>query len=374
MDQHFARTEMLPPMAPPITERGAVKWLRENLFSTPFNIALTLAGLAAIVWLIAASLPWWLNSVWTASSLTECRQIVEASAGPGATGACWAMIREWWGAFLFGFYPPDQWWRPILAFGFLFAALAPVLFSGQKRNLTIVLGAVAAFLLVTLYLAAAPGLVFAAAILVVAALLALVQVMPGKLIWVTLIYPALCFWLLWGGPIWSPIVAMAGFGVLYAVFRLASPFIGLAPAAGAGVVAAVLWWLYLDAPLVSEIQSALPFGLQSINSDQFGGFLLAIVIGVTGISFSLPIGILLALGRQSDMLIVKTLSVGFIEFIRGVPLITLLFTASLLLQYFLPPGTNFDIILRVIILVTFFAAAYRAEGSPGGPAALPRGQ
>ena len=66
MDQHFARTEMLPPMAPPITERGAVKWLRENLFSTPFNIALTLAGLAAIVWLITASLPWWLNSVWTA--------------------------------------------------------------------------------------------------------------------------------------------------------------------------------------------------------------------------------------------------------------------------------------------------------------------
>ncbi len=417
MDQHFARTEMLPPMAPPITERGAVKWLRENLFSTPFNIALTLAGLAAIVWLITASLPWWLNSVWTASSLTECRQIVEASAGPGATGACWAMIREWWGAFLFGFYPPDQWWRPILAFGFLFAALAPVLFSGQKRNLTIVLAAVAAFLLVTLYLAAAPGLVFAAAILVVAALLALVQVMPGKLIWVTLIYPALCFWLLWGGPIWSPIVAMAGFGVLYAVFRLASPFIGLAPAAGAGVVAAVLWWLYVDVPLVdflsmlsmqavdlsqvglpSDVTQAVetlatdiaaeiglpaaqvydvtrdPLALTPINSDQFGGFLLAIVIGVTGISFSLPIGILLALGRQSDMLIVKTLSVGFIEFIRGVPLITLLFTASLLLQYFLPPGTNFDIILRVIILVTFFAAAYLAEVIRGGLAALPRGQ
>jgi len=118
----------------------------------------------------------------------------------------------------------------------------------------------------------------------------------------------------------------------------------------------------------------LPFGLQAINSDQFGGFLLAIVIGVTGISFSLPIGILLALGRQSDMLIVKTLSVGFIEFIRGVPLITLLFTASLLLQYFLPPGTNFDIILRVIILVTVFAAAYLAEVIRGGLAALPRGQ
>jgi general L-amino acid transport system permease protein len=374
MDHHFARTEMLPPQAPPITERGAVKWLRENLFSTPFNIALTLFGVATIYYLISSSLPWWLNSVWNASSLSECRAIVEASAGEGATGACWAMIREWWGAFIFGFYPPDQWWRPILAFGFLFAALAPVLFAGQAGNLTKVLGAVGLFLLLTLYLSSAPATVFILAILLVGGMLALAQLRPGQLLLFTALYPALCFWLLWGGSIWSPLVAMAGFGVLYAVFRLASPFIGLSPAAGAGVLAAVLWWLYLDVPVVGALQSILPFGLQAINSDQFGGFLLAIVIGVTGISFSLPIGILLALGRQSDMLIVKTLSVGFIEFIRGVPLITLLFTASLLLQYFLPPGTNFDIILRVIILVTFFAAAYLAEVIRGGLAALPRGQ
>lgn len=374
MDQHFARTQMLPALPPPVSERGAIKWLIENLFSTPFNVALTLFGGVVIWWLISASLPWWLNSVWNASSLSECREIVIASAGEGATGACWAMIRQWWGAFIFGFYPPDQWWRPILAFGLLFAALAPVLFSGQKRNLTIVLVAVAVFLLLTLYLAATPALAFGLAALLVVGMLGLAQVQPGKLLWFTLIYPALCFWLLWGGSIWSPLVAMAGFGVLYAVFRLASPFIGLAPAAGAGVLAAVLWWLYLDEALVGVLQSAVPLALQSINSDQFGGFLLAIVIGVTGISFSLPIGILLALGRQSDMLIVKTLSVGFIEFIRGVPLITLLFTASLLLQYFLPPGTNFDIILRVIILVTFFAAAYLAEVIRGGLAALPRGQ
>jgi general L-amino acid transport system permease protein len=374
MDHHFARTEMLPPQAPPITERGAVKWLRENLFSTPFNIALTLFGVATIYYLISSSLPWWLNSVWNASSLSECRAIVEASAGEGATGACWAMIREWWGAFIFGFYPPDQWWRPILAFGFLFAALAPVLFAGQAGNLTKVLGAVGLFLLLTLYLSSAPATVFILAILLVGGMLALAQLRPGQLLLFTALYPALCFWLLWGGSIWSPVVAMAGFGVLYAVFRFASPIIGLSPAAGAGVLAAVLWWLYLDVPVVGALQSILPFGLQAINSDQFGGFLLAIVIGVTGISFSLPIGILLALGRQSDMLIVKTLSVGFIEFIRGVPLITLLFTASLLLQYFLPPGTNFDIILRVIILVTFFAAAYLAEVIRGGLAALPRGQ
>ena len=374
MAQGFNRTEMLPPLPPPITERGAVKWMRENLFSTPLNIVLTILGALFVYWIVASSLPWWLNSVWNAESLSQCREIVQASAGKGETGACWASIRVWWGAFLFGFYPPAEWWRPILAFGLLFAALAPVLYSGQKRNLSLLLGAVATFLLLTLYLAQAPASAFVLAMALVAGLIALAQVLPGKLLWFTLVYPALCFWLLWGGSIWSPIVAMAGFAVLYAVFRLASPLIGLAPAAGAGVVAAALWWLYLDVPLVDALRSMLPLEILSINSDQFGGFLLATVIGVTGISFSLPIGILLALGRQSDMLIVKTLSVGFIEFVRGVPLITLLFTASLLLQYFLPPGTNFDIILRVIILVTFFAAAYLAEVIRGGLAALPRGQ
>ena len=95
---------------------------------------------------------------------------------------------------------------------------------------------------------------------------------------------------------------------------------------------------------------------------------------MTGIALSLPIGILLALGRKSDMPLVKWICVGFIEFIRGVPLITLLFTASLLLNYFLPPGTNFDIVLRVVIMVTLFAAAYMAEVVRGGFAALPRGQ
>jgi len=374
MDKHFARTDMLPPLPPPITERGAVKWLRENLFSTPFNIALTLFGAAVIYWIVASSLPWWLRSVWTANSLSECRDIVTATYGEGATGACWAMIRQWWGAFIFGFYPPEEWWRPVTAFGLLLAALAPVLFAGQTRNLTIVLGGVAIFLVVALYLASTPAAAYGLVIVLVIGMLVLAQVAPGKLLAFTLLFPALCFWLLWGGSVWAPIVAMAGFAVLFAVFRLASSVIGLAPAAGAGIVAAVLWWLYLDVPVVNALQSVVPFGLTPINSDQFGGFLLAIVIGVTGISFSLPIGILLALGRQSDMLIVKTLSVGFIEFIRGVPLITLLFTASLLLQYFLPPGTNFDVILRVIILVTFFAAAYLAEVIRGGLAALPRGQ
>ena len=324
----FVRTAILPAQAPPLTEKGAIKWLRENLFSGWFNTILTLVGLWAIYSLISASLPWWLNGVWNASSLGECREIVAAAAGPDATGACWAMVRERWHQFLFGFYPQEQYWRPILAFVLLFVAIAPVLF----------------------------------------------QALPRRMMWLSVFYPAVAFFLLWGGPVWTPVVAMLGFVVLLVAYRLLVAPLGVVLAASIGVVLAILWWLFLDAPVAEGLTSLAPIGLEPMASDRFGGFLLALTIGVTAISFSLPMGILLAPGRQSDMFLIKTLSVGFIEFIRGVPLITLLFTASLLLQYFLPPNTNFDLILRVIILVTFFAAAYIAEVIRGGLAALPRGQ
>jgi general L-amino acid transport system permease protein len=324
----FVRTAILPAQAPPLTEKGAIKWLRENLFSGWFNTILTLVGLWAIYSLISASLPWWLNGVWNASSLGECREIVAAAAGPDATGACWAMVRERWHQFLFGFYPQEQYWRPILAFVLLFVAIAPVLF----------------------------------------------QALPRRMMWLSVLYPAVAFFLLWGGPVWTPVVAMLGFVVLLVAYRLLVARLGVVLAASTGVVLAILWWLFLDAPVAEGLTALAPIGLEPVASDRFGGFLLALTIGVTAISFSLPMGILLALGRQSDMFLIKTLSVGFIEFIRGVPLITLLFTASLLLQYFLPPNTNFDLILRVIILVTFFAAAYIAEVIRGGLAALPRGQ
>ena len=324
----FVRTAILPAQEPPLTEKGVIKWLRENLFSGWFNTILTLVGLWAIYSLISASLPWWLNGVWTASSLGECREIVAATAGPDATGACWAMVRERWHQFLFGFYPQEQYWRPILAFVLLFVAIAPVLF----------------------------------------------QALPRRMMWLSVIYPAVAFFLLWGGPVWTPVVAMLGFVVLLVAYRLLVAPLGVVLAASIGVVLAILWWIFLDARVVEGLTALAPIGLEPVASDRFGGFLLALTIGVTAISFSLPMGILLALGRQSDMFLIETLSVGFIEFIRGVPLITLLFTASLLLQYFLPPNTNFDLILRVIILVTFFAAAYIAEVIRGGLAALPRGQ
>ena len=116
------------------------------------------------------------------------------------------------------------------------------------------------------------------------------------------------------------------------------------------------------------------FGFPPVDTDQFGGFMLTLVIGVTGISFSLPIGIALALGRTSDLPAVRILCVLFIEFIRGVPLIALLFVASTMLNYFLPPGTTFDLLMRVLIMVTLFSAAYIAEVVRGGLQGISTGQ
>jgi general L-amino acid transport system permease protein len=323
----FVRSEMLAEQAPPTSQIGAVRWMRENLFSGWLNSTLTVLSVLFIYLLVTHIGPWFLHAMWNADSLRECRDILAANYGEGATGACFGVIRDRWHQLWFGFYPQDLYWRPVLAMVLMLVALAPVLFSW----------------------------------------------VPRKMMWFSLIYPGVAFWLLWGGSIWFPVMALAGFVVAAVVYRLVLPVSTLVASIAAGL-APVFWWLFLSGPIARVLTGIVPIGLEPVTSDQFGGFTLSIVIGVSGVAMSLPIGILLALGRQSDMFLVKTICVGFIEFIRGVPLITLLFTASLLLNYFLPPGTNFDIILRVIIMVTLFAAAYQAETIRGGLAALPRGQ
>jgi len=389
-DVSFVRTEMLPEKAPPGSEVGPIGWMRHNLFSGVVNTILTVVSLYAIYYVLAGVLPWVFQSVWNADSLNECREIMKATWGETHGHACWGVIKERWPQLLFGFYPQHLYGRPILALALLLLALTPILFNMISRRMNWFLLALTFF--VTAMVMDASAFVwilrigFAAATLFVGYQLVTLsgadraeqitlgaKRLPNPLMF-TAVFPFLMPWLMWGGTIWGPICAAAGFGIGYAVIRFGSAFMSELVAMIAGVATAVVWWLVLSGYVSDGLSSVLPIGIESVESRQFGGFMIAILLGVVAIGVSLPIGIVLALGRQSDLVIVKGLCVGFIEFIRGVPLITLLFVASLLLNVFLPPGTNFDIILRVMIMMTLFSAAYMAEVIRGGLAALPRGQ
>ena len=116
------------------------------------------------------------------------------------------------------------------------------------------------------------------------------------------------------------------------------------------------------------------FGLSEVGTDKWGGLMLTLIISLVGISAALPLGIILALGRRSEMPIVKSICVIFIEFWRGVPLITVLFMASVMLPLFLPEGSDFDKLARAMIGIILFQAAYVAEVVRGGLQAIPKGQ
>jgi len=311
---------MLPEQAPPVTEAGVIKWMRENLFKGWFNSILTIVSLYFIYQIVTGAFPWFANGIWSTSSLAECREVLD-----GATGACFSVLTERWNQLLFGFkYPSEGYWRPTLAFVFLIVALAPVLYPTA----------------------------------------------PRKMLFFTGLYPFIAFWLIWGGTILIPLMVLIGVIAGYFAFkRFERQSFAMGMLAGLLAAVVVIWAGGL-------IPSLLPgfLALEAVPSRDLGGFMLNMILGTVCVSLSLPIGILLALGRQSSMPIIKWICVIFIEFIRGVPLITLLFVANVVLAYFFPPDANIDLVLRVIIMITMFASAYIAEVIRGGLAALPRGQ
>ncbi|MGI9491146.1 MAG: amino acid ABC transporter permease [Geminicoccaceae bacterium] len=318
----FVAEKQIPPSEPPARASGLMLWARENLFSSPLNIILTVLSLGLIVWIVPPIFKWaFVDAVWSAGSLMECREI-------NPDGACWAMVNARFGQYVFGFYPQELVWRPILAFILMCAAFAPVLFDK----------------------------------------------VPRKLLILTALFPFIAYWLIWGGSFWYVVGIILGPVVGWLAFGAVTRIGGTLPAMIIGLLVTILWWV-IGVDIFKDILSAIiPIELRTVASDRLGGFLLTFIIGVTGIAASFPLGVALALGRQSDMIFIKAVSVMFIEFMRGVPLITLLFVASTVLNYFLPPGTTFDLVLRVLIMVTLFAAAYMAEVVRGGLAALPRGQ
>jgi general L-amino acid transport system permease protein len=256
---------------PPVSARGPLAWLRQNLFSTPFNAVLTVVAVLALAWLVPPVIRFLLiDAVWVGVDREACL------AGPDGreVGACWPFVRERIFYFIYGSYPLGERWRVDLFF---------VLFA------------------------------FGAG------------------------------WLLW----------------------LEAPRRTLGAA-----------YFFVALPIVSFILlSGWPaIGLARVDTALWGGLLVTVVVAAVGIVLSLPLGIVLALGRRSKMPIVKFFSVAFIEFVRGVPLITVLFMASVMLPLFVPPAWSPDKLLRALVGVTVFSAAYMAEVVRAGLAAIPRGQ
>ena len=316
----FVRHEMLSERAPPVGERGVLKWARENLFSSVFNTIMTIVSVWVIYSIAVGVAPWFFNGVWNAQTTRECYEILD-----GENGACFAVLQERFPQLIYGFkYPSSEYWRPNLATVLLLVALAPVLFRRLPKGL----------------------LVF------------------------TVIYPFLAYWLIWGGSILIPTVAFVGCFTGVACYKKFSSG-AFVTAIILSLISAYLCW-FLGGYLISWNETFL--SLEIVPSRDMGGFMLNLLLGTIAVSLSIPLGIALALGRQSNMPIIKWICVVFIEFIRGVPLITLLFVANVILAFFFPPETSIDLILRVIIMMTFFNSAYIAEVVRGGLAALPSGQ
>ena len=241
-----------------------IRWMRRNLFGSPFDTVLTLLILWGL-WFALRPLADWalIDAHWHGQGREACT----------GGGACWVFVKARLGQFLYGFYPAAERWRVDLGIALVVFAAAPLFAPGVRRRGTIACIALpAAFVLA--------GLLFTGGV----------------------------------------------------------------------------------------------FGLVPVETGRWGGLMLTVVVAVTGIVASFPFGILLALGRRSEMPVIRTLSVVFIEFWRGVPLVTVLFMASVMLPLFLPDGANVNKLLRALIGIALFAAAYMAEVVRGGLQAIPRGQ
>jgi len=274
-DMSWVRTEMVLAQPAPAGERGAYAWVRKNLIGSVGDIVLTVLGIAIVLWILPQVINWaFINAQWTGPDRTVCTTASQGGIQPeGWTGACWAFVNAKFGQFMFGTYPVEERWRPILVAILFVALLVPMLIPRVPRK-----GLNAILLFVVL--------------------------------------PIVAFFLLLGGVL----------------------------------------------------------GLPVVETSRWGGLLVTLSLSFVGIAVSLPLGIVLALGRRSKMPIIKWLCIVFIETVRGIPLITVLFFASVMLPLFLPAGVTFDKYLRALIGVSLFAAAYMAEVIRGGLQAIPKGQ
>ena len=323
---------------PPPGSVGPVAWLRANLFGSWISTAVTLALIYIILRVLFDFVEWaFIHAVWSVPyGPTGIAQTAACQNAKGS-GACWAVIADKYRLILFGRFPYTEQWRP---------AIVVVLF-------------VALFALSTI-----------------------------KAVWRRGIDSPIVRKIALGGA--ALIVLDNGLGLLDTIgtvgfgVHLPLPFAALFALNTVGKCAFVfglllLWpaigvWIATLA-IIGILMFGGILGLSPVSVDYWGGLPITLILATFGLAFAFPLAILVALGRRStSMPAVKTLCVVYVELVRGVPLISVLFMASVMFPLFMPPGINVDKLLRAQIAVILFAAAYLAEVVRGGLQALPKGQ
>ena len=329
-----------PARAAPASTLGIQGWIRQNMFSSIPSAVVTLLGLWIVYAFLDAILTWAVgNAVWEASNRRECLDQV------GRSGACWPGVVAWIPNLIYGLYPKDQVWRINLAALVLLVWAVPLWLPRVRSKVEIGLSLV-------------------------------------------LLFPLLASYLFLGGEkgaIWSALIALGLAAFLWALLTTATEMttglsftrfvVGALGATGRSEEAsrrigfAALLLVYAVAFVAVQAMA-----LSLVQTRLWGGLFLTTVISGIGIAFSLPAGIVLALARRSRMPLISLLATAFIELFRSVPLITILFMFNTMLPLFLPVGVEVNQLLRAIVAVCLFAAAYMAEVVRGGLQAIPRGQ
>jgi general L-amino acid transport system permease protein len=391
----FVRIDLVSERPAPTKTTGFAAFLWTRLLNSPGNAMLTVVGVV-LLWFIVVPMVKFLlvDAVWEGQDRTSC---LAADAGQ-SMGACWPFIQAKITQFIYGFYPEPERWRVNLTFLLAAVLLLPLLVprlpaKSLNAGLFFVAFPIAAFFLlhgggikgfgvswtVGFLSSFADGVGNAGRQLAASGeageIGSALRLLGNAVAWIG---DALN-WLAWpltslrdrlqssGQPVWYDLASTAAI-VSLLLFLLNGAFrtgwrallTSLVTFVGIGLVIAVM---QLDRG-----------GLPIVGTRLWGGLLVTLVVSVTGIVSSIPIGIALALGRRSTIPLIRIFSIAFIEFWRGVPLITVLFFATYMLPLFLPGNFTVDGLVRVLIGVALFAGAYNAEVIRGGLAAIPRGQ
>ena len=391
----FVRRDLLAERPAPVKTTGFIGLMRTRLFNSPTNILLTVVGALLLWFTIVPSVKFLMvDAVWTGQDRTAC---LPENAG-FVVGACWPYIQAKLPQLIYGFYPEAERWRVNVTFLLSAVLLVPLLVprlpaKGINASLFFVAFPVVAFFLLYGGGIKGFGLSWTTGLLqlfdesIIGAGQALLNLSKtsaiGPLLWslgslIMLVGTAiswLIFPLTWlsdhiqgtAQPVWID------FAVTAAIVSLVAFVLGGGVRAGGrALVTSVA--VFIGIAVVIQLMGLDRGGLPVVSTNLWGGLLVTLVVSVTGIVTSLPIGIALALGRRSTIPLIRIFSIAFIEFWRGVPLITVLFFATYMLPLFLPGNFSVDGLVRALIGIALFTGAYQAENVRGGLAAIPRGQ